>query len=510
MYLRKLFRQTDEILLLTLIALMAISVHGYHLGSDDAEIYIPAIKKVADPALFPFDSEFFMHHARLSFFPDLIGNTARLTKLPIDWAIFLWHGFCVFLLLFAGRELLRACFEGKRAQWSGVVLLASVLTMPVAGTALVIMDPYLTARSLSTPATTFALACFASNKLKRGLLWLLFTALIHPQMCIYGAAFLGCLSAANYWAPSLRRPTFSPGLASFVILPLTFQFGPASGVYRDILLSRSYFSLANWAWYEWFGVIAPLLLLWWFPRIARAGTHAPFRRLSRTLVVFGVAFTAAGVTLSASSRFDNFLRLQPMRSFHLLYVVLFLFIGGLVGEYLLKDKVWRWCGLFIPLAAAMWIIQTEAYPYSAHVEWPGAKCRNDWLSAFLWIRGNTPKGAIFALDPNYMAVRGDDQHGFRAVAERSALADNLKDSGAVSLFPELANRWKKQVVAQQGWTTFKRADFRNLALSFGVGWFVLQRNQASDGLVCPYQNDSVSVCRFPVPVFIRALHVRRY
>jgi hypothetical protein len=38
------------------------------------------------------------------------------------------------------------------------------------------------------------------------------------------------------------------------------------------------------------------------------------------------------------------------------------------------------------------------------------------------------KAAIFALDPNYMAIAGDDQHGFRAVAERSAIADNLKDS----------------------------------------------------------------------------------
>jgi hypothetical protein len=484
---------------LAVIALMAIVVHGYHLGSDDAEIYVPAIKKVADPALFPFNSEFFMHHAHLSFFPDLIGNSARLTRLPVDWIIFLWHAVSIFMLLVAARQLLRVCFQSKRAQWAGVALLAAVLTVPVAGTALVIMDPYVTARSLSTPATLFAVAGFAANNLKRGLLWLLFTALIHPQMSVYGAAFLGCLALAPYFARLVKRPALSPGLASMAAIPLSFEFEPARGVYREILSSRSYFLVSSWAWWEWVGVLAPLLLLWWFSRIAPTGTLPPFQRLSRTLVIFGLVFTAAAVVLATSERFDNFTRVQPMRSFHLLYVVFFLFLGGLIGDYLLRNRMWRWCCFFLPLAVGMWTIQAQAYPSCAHIEWPGASYHSGWLSAFTWIRGHTPKDAIFALDPDYMAFPGDDQHGFRAVAERSALADKVKDSGAVSLFPQLADRWKDQVVAQQGWQKFKLVDFRKLADRFGVDWLVLQRRQVVTGLVCPYQNDTVSVCRFGSP-----------
>ena len=493
---RSLFRRAFEFLLLTLVATASIFVHGYHLGSDDAEIYVPAIKKVADPALFPFDSDFFMHHAHLSFFPDLIGNSARLTRLPTDWIIFLWHAVSVFLLLLAGRELLRTCFQSKRAQWAGVVLLASVFTAPVAGTALVIMDPYVTARSLSTPAILFAVASFATNNLRRGLLWLLFTALIHPQMSVYGAAFLGCLALAPYFARSVERAALSPGLASLAAIPTSFVFEPAHGVYREVLASRSYFSVSNWTWYEWVGVLAPLLILWWFSRLAPAGTLPPFQRLSRTLVLFGLVFTASGLVLSTSKLFDNFLRLQPMRSFHLLYILFFLLLGGLVGEYLLRNRTWRWCCLFIPIGAVMWAIQAQAYPSCPHVEWPGASYRSGWLSAFIWVRGHTPKDAIFALDPNYMALAGDDQHGFRAVAERSALADNLKDSGAVSLFPQLADLWKNQVVAQEGWQHFKLVDFRKLSAGYGVDWLVLQRKQVITGLVCPYQNDAVKVCRF--------------
>ena len=498
MHLRKLFSNTYETVLLAMIAFLAIFVHGYHLGSDDSEIYIPAIKKVADPQLFPFDSDFFMHHARLSFFPDLIGNSARLTRLPIDWTIFLWHALSVFSLLLAARQLLGICFRNKRAQWSGVALLACVLTVPVAGTALVIMDPYLTARSLSTPATLFAIASFAGGHMGRAYLWLLFTAAIHPQMSMYGLAFVGCLWLAQRFAQPLAPPATSPVLASMALMPLLFDFEPASGVYREVLASRSYFSVVNWAWYEWIGVFAPLLLLWWFSRIRTADALAPFRRISGSLVFFGLFFTAAGLVLSMSRRFDNLLRLQPMRSFHLIYLILFLFLGGLIGDHILKGERWRWCCLFLSLAIAMRTVQTHAYPFSEHIEWPGASYSSGWLSAFIWVRGHTPKKAIFALDPDYMAFSGDDQHGFRAVAERSALADNLKDSGAVSLFPQLADLWKRQVAAQQGWENFKLADFRNLAVTYGVDWFVLQRSQAIAGLVCPYQNEAVRVCRFEV------------
>jgi len=478
----------SEILLLAVIALMAMAVLGYHLGSDDAEIYVPAIKRVADPALFPFGSEFFMHHARLSFFPDLAGNSSRLLRLPIDWAIFLWQAVSVFLLLVAARQLLRVCFQSQRAQWAGVGLLAALLTVPVAGTALAIMDPYVTARSLSTPFTLFAIASFAAGNLKRGLFWLLLTALIHPQMGVYGAAFLGCLAL-------VKRPALPAGLAAAAVIPWGFEFGPARGVYREVLFTRSYFFVSRWEWYEWVGVLAPLLVLWWFSRMAPAGTLPPFRRLSRALVLFGVFFTAAGVAMTTSARFENFARLQPMRSFHLLYVVFFLFLGGLAGDYLLKNRAWRWCCFFLPLAAGMWTVQAQTYPSSAHIEWPGAGYRSGWVSAFLWIRGHTPKDAIFALDPNYMAIPEDDQHGFRALAERSVLADNLKDSGAVSLFPQLADEWKRQVSAQEGWRDFQPADYRRLASRFGVGWVVLARGQGLTGLVCPYRNEAVSVCR---------------
>jgi hypothetical protein len=481
------------VLRLLLVTTLAVLVHGYHLGVDDAAIYVPAIKRAADPGLYPFGSEFFMSHAHLSLFASLVGDSARLSHLPINSVIFVWHVFSIFLLLLACWRLACACFENNYARWSGVALVAALLSVPVAGTALVIMDPYLTARSLSTPMTIFAIACYVSNKPRRAFAWLLLTALIHVQMSVYGAVFLGCLRLTRRWrAETVPSPAFA--LLSLFGLPFLFELQPARGTAREVLFSRTYFFVSKWAWYEWLGVFAPLALLAWFSSADLKGTTPAFRTLARTLVPFGLMFTALGVILTFPARLENYTRLQPMRSFHLLYVIFFVLLGGLVGEYALGRRIWRWPALFIPLAAGMWFLQESSYPDSAHVEWHDSGHQSNWTSAFLWIRDHTPKDAVFALDPNYMKRAGEDDHGFRAVAERSVLADNLKDSGAVSLFPDLADRWKDQAQAQSEIERFHLADFENLAKRYPVTW-ILTHRPGPAGLTCPYENQELTVCR---------------
>jgi hypothetical protein len=207
-----------------------------------------------------------------------------------------------------------------------------------------------------------------------------------------------------------------------------------------------------------------------------------------------MASTVAGLILTFVPPLENYTRLQPMRSFHLVYAAFFVLLGGLAGEFILRKSRLRWFAFFAPVAIGMWIFQSVSYPYSRHIELPGSDGASSWVAAFHWIRSHTPQDAVFALDPNYLAADGDDQHGFRAVAERSALADNLKDSGAVSLFPQIAEDWKSQVEAQAGWEHFQLSDFQRLAGQYPVSWVVVRR-PAVAGLECPYQNKDLAVCR---------------
>jgi len=476
-------------LLLAIIAALAVLVHGYHLGVDDAAIYVPAIKRVADPALYPFGAEFFMSHAHLSLFPELIGGSARLSHLPVDVVIFAWHVAGIFLLLAAAWRLLGCCFESASARWSGVALLAATLSVPVAGTGLAIMDPYLTARSLSTPATLFAIACYLSNRPRWALLWLAVTAALHPLMAVYGLLFLGGM---ELWRRLSLREVARPVCVAMIGLPF-LDFSPVTGPARECLLSRTFFFVPQWAWYEWIGVFAPLALLWWFSRASLRRTRPAFRLVAGGLVPFGLLFTAAFLTLAVPA-LEGYTRLQPMRSFHLLYVIFFALLGGLVGEYGIKTSVWRWVALFVPLAVGMVLLQQSTFPASQHVEWPGSHNGNPWMSALLWIRQHTPKDAVFATDPNYMTRPGEDAHGFRAVAERSVLADYVKDSGPVSLFPRLAAEWQNQVSAQRGLDRFQPADFQRLVKQYPVTW-ILTSQPGPPGLVCPYRNTELAVCR---------------
>jgi hypothetical protein len=473
------------------MAILAVAVHGYHLGVDDSAIYIPAIKRVADPSLYPFGAEFFLSHARLSIFASLVGGSARLSHLPADLAIFLWHVASIFLLLVAAWRLLGCCFASAHARWSGVALLAAALSVPVAGTALVIMDPYLTARSLSTPAALFAVGCYLSRRPRSALGWLLATAALHPQMAVYGALFVGCLALVGRFGR--LREASAPAFGALIGLPLFLDFARLDGPARACLLSRTYFFVLNWSWDEWVGVFAPLALLGWFAVAKPRNTLPAFRKLAIASIPFGLAFTAAALVM-ALPRLESYNRLQPMRSLHLVYTIFFLLLGGLIGEYALKTRVWRWAALFVPMAVGMTVMQVSAFPASDHVEWPGSGRGNSWMEAFLWIRHHTPKEAVFAVDPDYLARPGEDTHGFRAVAERSVLADSRKDSGVVSLFPQLADEWDRQVTAQRGLDGFQLPELRGLAARYPVTWILTVRPGPA-GLECPYRNGELAVCR---------------
>jgi hypothetical protein len=83
---------------------------------------------------------------------------------------------------------------------------------------------------------------------------------------------------------------------------------------------------------------------------------------------------------------------------------------------------------------------------------------------------------------------------FRALAERSILADVTKDASVATQVPGLAPLWLEQVQAQSGWEHFGVRDFQRLHARFGVDWLVLKQPGVL-GLDCPYRNDALRVCR---------------
>jgi hypothetical protein len=107
----------------------------------------------------------------------------------------------------------------------------------------------------------------------------------------------------------------------------------------------------------------------------------------------------------------------------------------------------------------MFLAQRSLFPASAHLEWPGALPQNRWAQSFLWIRENTPVDARFALDPALKNIHGEDTDGFRALAERSMLADAAEDSGAVTMFPSLGWNGRARSQHRTAGGVFRRRTF---------------------------------------------------
>jgi hypothetical protein len=471
-------RLISTIPLLVALTALAVAIHGYHLGIEDQDVYLAAIKKQLNPALYSQNSGFFMLQMRATLFDEFMAFCTRLTHLPVDWVVFFWHIFSIFLILLGCWKISRHCFASAAGRWAGVVLVTGLLTIPIAGTALYLVDQYLHPRALATAAILFAITATLERRYLAVVLWLVAATLMHPLMAAFGVSYVIFLA----WRSPLKLPVLAASLP--FLAPLPRYWNEASH-------ARTYYFLAQWAWYEWLGIVAPLALAWWFARVAQARGLPVLAHMCRRLVWFGLFQFIVAASVSLPPGMAQLAAFQPMRWMHLYYLLFFLFAGGLVGEFVLRSSVLRWALLFVPLCAGMYFAQRNLFPASRHIEI--RPVQNDWTRAFAWIRANTPANAYFAVNPDYMSLPGEDNHGFRALAERSLLAENCKDPGAATVFPELLEPWHEQTEALRGWRQFSASQLQFLHDRFGVDWVVLERDVCC--LPCPYRNRSVRVCQ---------------
>jgi hypothetical protein len=336
----------------------------------------------------------------------------------------------------------------------------------------------------------------------------------HPVMAALGISFsvfleLALAGTLTGWARKLGSPAERIPVsttAAAVAVPLAWLFAPESPSWRHAVASRLYYSIYRWTWYEWLGALAPLflfgLLAWLtrgaFQRDQRKSRPGRFALAPFALGVFayGVFQQMVAMALLAPPSLSRLAPLQPMRYLQLVYICMALVGGGLLGRWLLKANPWRWAAYLLLINGGMFLVEWEVIDEGAHLELPGRATENPWLQAFDWVRLNTPVDAYFAMDPRYLAAPGEGFHGFRALAERSQLADAIKDTSVVIQVPSLAAAWGAQQQAQAGWSHFRLADFERLKADFGVGW-VLVANTQTEGLDCRWHNGTVAVCKIP-------------
>ncbi len=136
-YYPRLKRNFPVNFLLTMIfTMLAMAVMGYHPGFEDDGIYLSAIKKRLNPALYPHDADFFRFQLQATVFDNWMAGFVRWTHIPLAWAELFWQVASIALILYGCWRIARRLFPEARAQWAGVAMVAAMLTLPVAGTEL--------------------------------------------------------------------------------------------------------------------------------------------------------------------------------------------------------------------------------------------------------------------------------------------------------------------------------------------------------------------------------------
>jgi hypothetical protein len=496
----------------------ALFVGGYHPYAEDGGVYLPGVIKLLHPDLYPTWTSFVTAQSRFSLFAPIMAAVVRVTGLGLMACVFFAYLATMWTTLYAAWMILSRCFDRFDARLAGVSVLALCLTMPIAGTSLILLDPYITARSFSTPCSLLAIAgtldVISDFKSSRRARWksialvglsLLAAALMHPLMAAYAAGCLALLACSSIGFQHIRFIAIgSVALVSIAVAIALYALAPTQpDGYIQVAQTRDYWFLSNWHWYEILGLFAPLLVLAAILR-DRLEITEPALWLARMAIAAGIIGSVVTVIFARKSAPTYIVAmLQPLRVYLLVYVVMILLAAAELGKRLLLSIRWRWSLLYLLLGSLLFVVQLSTFPHSNHVEFPGSAPRNDWQKGFLWIRNNTPKDALFAIGTNYIRSKAEDSQNFRPIAERSALPDFTKDGGIAAIEPELTAQWIYGQTIQAGLSSATDDERRSKLAQARIEWLVLP-SSAATGFSCPYQNHSMKVCFVPLPKSQRA------
>lgn len=475
-----------------LLTPLVLLVHGYHPFANDGGLYMAGVRHLLNPALYPVNAVFVTAFAHWSVFPWTLAALVRITHLPLPWILLATHLFSISLFLAASHLLATRLFAAASARWCAVLLAAACCALPVAGTALVLMDSYVTARSFSTPLALFGVAWCLDRAWLRTVLLLTLAVLIHPLMGAYAVAFVILLALVG---SGRLRPALALSAAACAAAAAAFamaRYAPLSQEYRQAvsLPARTFLFLARWQWYEILGLVLPLLLF------AAAGGRLPRRSATHSLCLAAVLLGSTSALIAAlfvpPAGPYVLVPLQVLRGFHILYAVGIVLLAAPLATLLRRSR-FAGIGLLILLFAAMLLVERVSWPGSNRIEWPGMRPASPYEQAFLWVRAHTPSSAVFAFDPDLVYQPGEDEQDFRVLSERDHLADD-KDAGVVAVVPHLADRWAGQRNAEASVNRMSDAERRSRLMPLGATWLLLPPN-AQTSFPCPYRNAVVQVCQ---------------
>lgn len=327
------------------------------------------------------DAPFVEGHARLSIFSHVLAAPAQFLHIPLDALLLIAYIASVVLFLVACHRLAIRLFHSQWEQWGGVLLPAVCFTIPVAGTSLLLMDPYVTACSFSTPLSILAVASCLNRSWKWMTVWTVLTIALRPLMGVYLICSLAVLCLVEMQREALAVRLCVAGFLLCGVIAWISQYFAISPDYRRVVATHGYLFLSTWHWY---GLIAPVILMGIVAN--RCELESAMGKLAAACMLMDITSYLSALCFVHSGHPDILARLQPLRSFHMIYCAGAVMLGGFLVSWFWTRGIWVGCGCFAIAFFGMSVADHQSYPESSRIELPGMAVTNPWEQAFLWVR----------------------------------------------------------------------------------------------------------------------------
>lgn len=333
---------------LTPVALIA---HSYKFVNDDQILYIPFLRRVVQPSLYPGDYFFDQPQANISLFEDVVVWPVRW--LGLEWTMLIGYliaQFAILLCLFAlARRLI-----SRRAAYLAMILF--ILPISLGGTFVRTYDNYFNPRTIALPLGLLTLVALWERRALVAASLTSIHLLLHPLSGLH--TWLVAFLMLAWWAHK-RQVRGGLLLVAVVLLLaalglLAWNTGGSGGFWLDpawqsVLWRRTpYVFLGSWKVYDWIslGIYLVLGIVGWSsrPRDPRSTQLS----LAVLVVVLGTTLSVAlGVDLLGLAPLAQ---LQLARSWRLVVVLAVIFGADLVFAFYEREG---WAGWLVATLLAV-------------------------------------------------------------------------------------------------------------------------------------------------------------
>ncbi len=458
------------------VLLCTMNAAGYRYGASDQALYIPAVLRHVDPALFPRDARLIDTQARLMLNDEAIASIVRVTGASMPRLFIVLYVVSLALLLTAAVWLGSFFYRTRGAIVAGVAALT--LRHAIAKTGANTLEGYFHPRQLAFALGLLAIVMFLERRDRLATGFLIAAGIAHTTTFFWFAIWL----TAAAWA---GRPAYRRVLSIAMVLiaaaaiwaiwrgPLAGRLVRIDDEWMAVIASKDYLFPLGWPWDAWItnGLTIPVILVAWRARV-RAGLT--FEGEAAIVVgalalaavfVCWLPFDIARVALAA--------QMQTSRIFWMLDALATFYVVWALAEGSAQEPHRR----AALVAAVVIMLSAIRGSYVSFVQFPDRPIfavdvqHHDWRDAMAWAR-SSPRQSGWLADPAHAALYGSS---LRAVGERDVLLEDLKDTALAMYDREIAMRIadRRRALAATPWDTPDGA--RTLARRYDLDYLLTTR-----------------------------------